>query len=273
MVTSLKVREVQCKSLLNESMLRDYCINPYVGCGHACAYCYAAPITSRFSQHSEPWGGFVDVKVNAPQVLANETARKKGDVFVSSLCDAYQPLEAKYRLTRACLEILLAHQFPVAIQTKSALVTRDIDLLRQFKDAEVGFTFTSLDDEVRRAFEPGSSSVQEKLDAIKALRAAGIRTYIFFGPVLPYLSFKNDGELEEYFETFKRLGVSHVFVDRLNMKPGVWDAVEVVLKKSYPDLVENWKEALLGKSDYWERTKKQISAVCAKKDVKCIFCY
>lgn len=273
MAVSQKVREVQCKSLLNESRLRDYCINPYVGCGHACAYCYAASITSRFSKRAEPWGGFVDVKVNAPQVLAKEAAKKKGDVFISSLCDAYQPLEAKYKLTRACLEILLAHQFPVAIQTKSALVTRDIDLLRQFKDSEVGFTFTSLDDGVRRAFEPGSSSVQEKLDAIKALRAASIRTYVFFGPILPHLSFKSDDELDEYFETFKRLGVSHVFVDRLNLKPGVWSAVEAVLKKNHPDLVGKWRETLFGKSDYWERTKEQISAVCAKKEMKCILCY
>jgi len=269
-----KVREVLCKSLLNESQLRDYCVNPYVGCGHACAYCYAAQITARFSKHAEPWGGFVDVKVNAPQVLAEEAERKKkGDVFVSSLCDAYQPLEATYRLTRGCLEVLLAHQMPVAIQTKSALVTRDIDLLKKFKDVEVGFTFTSLDDGVRRAFEPGSSSVQEKLDAIEQLRTAGIRVYVFFGPMLPYLSFKTDGELDEYFETFKRMGVSHVFVDRLNLKPGVWSAVESVLKENYPDMVEKWKEVLYGKSDYWERTKKQVSALCAKKGMKCVLCY
>lgn len=269
-----KVIEVLCKSLLNESQLRDYCVNPYVGCAHACAYCYAAPITARFSKHAEPWGGFVDAKVNAQQVLAKEAARKKnGDVFVSSLCDPYQPAEAKYRLTRGCLEVLLAHQMPVAIQTKSALVTRDIDLLGRFKDAEVGFTFTTLDDGVRRAFEPGSSSVQEKLDAIKALRAAGIRVYVFFGPILPHMSFKDDGELEKYFETFKRLGVSHVFVDKLNLKPGVWNAVEAVLKENYPGMAEKWKEIMYGKSDYWERAKKQVSAVCAKKGVKCVLCY
>jgi DNA repair photolyase len=265
-----KVREILCKSLLNESQLRDYCVNPYVGCGHACVYCYAAPITSRFSKHAESWGGFVDAKVNAPQVLAKEAERKKGDVFVSSLCDPYQPAETKYKLTRACLEVLLAHQFSVTIQTKSALVTRDIDLLKQFKDVEVGFTFTSLDDGVRRAFEPGSSSVQEKLDAIKALRAAGVRVYVFFGPMLPYLS---DVGMDEYFATFAKLGVSHVFVDRLNLKPGVWSTVESVLKENYPDMVEKWKEVLYGKSDYWERTKKQVSALCAKKGMKCVLCY
>lgn len=107
--------EVRCKSLLNPSKLAVYCVNPYVGCQHACSYCYANPITRRFSRHPEAWGEFVDIKVNAPEVLRNEIPKKtKGQVFVSSLTDAYQPLEKKYELTRKLLEILLENSFRCA---------------------------------------------------------------------------------------------------------------------------------------------------------------
>jgi DNA repair photolyase len=265
------VREIKCKSLLNKSQLADYCINCYVGCEHACEYCYSDSITKKFAQHKEPWGEFVDVKINAVEVLRKEVLRKKkGKVFVSSLTDPYQPLEKKYQLTRKCLEILLKHQFPVIIQTKSALVIRDLDLLKKFKDCEVGFTITTLDESVRKNFEPNSSPVQEKLEAIKLLKENGIKVYVFLGPILPYLS---DRKLEEYFETMVKLKVDEVWVDKLNLKPGVWESVSEVLEKNYPELLEKWKEVLFSRSDYWNKLKEKIEQICKKKRVNCVFCY
>lgn len=264
------VREINCKSLLNQSQLADYCINPYVGCRHGCKYCYADSITKRFSQHKEPWGEFVDVKINAPEVLRDEIRKKKkGKVFISSLSDAYQPLEKKYQLTRRCLEILLRYQFPIVIQTKSELVTRDVDLLKKFKEREVGFTITTLDDKVRKIFEPHSSSVQEKLDAIKILKQNGIEVYVFFGSILPYLSDRN---LEEYFQTVADLGVKEILVDKLNLKPGIWGSLSAVLEKNYPDLVEKWREVLFSKTDYWEKLRERIEKICGEKKLKCVFC-
>lgn len=237
----------------------------------AVSNCYADSITRRFSDHKEQWGSFVDVKVNAPEVLSKEIGRKKkGRVFLSSLCDPYHPLEEKYGLTRRCLEVLLKHQFPITVQTKSALVVRDLDLLKKFKDCEVGFTFTSLDEEVRRIFEPNSSSVQEKLGAVKILRENGIRVYIFFGPMLPYLSDRN---LEEYFETFAELGVENIWIDKLNLKPGVWDELSFVLKRNYPDLLEKWKVILFSKTDYWIELKEKIEKICKEKKISHIFCF
>lgn len=265
------VREINCKSLLNESKLADYCINCYVGCEHACKYCYADSITRRFSQHTNPWGKFVDVKVNAPEVLKTEIGRKKkGSVFLSSLTDPYQPLEKKYQLTRRCLEILLEHQFPIVIQTKSSLVLRNLDLIKQFKDREVGFTLTSLDEEVRKDFEPCSSTVEEKLEAIRILKENGIKVYVFFGPVLPYLSDKN---LEEFFETMEKLKVDEVLVDRLNLKPNIWNSLSSVLEENYPELVEKWREILFSKNDYYKQLKERIEKICREKKVKCVFCF
>lgn len=151
---SFRIKEIEAKSILTKSGIPgvDYCINPYVGCFHACKYCYAT-FMKRFTGHTEAWGSFVDVKVNAPDVLQKQLKNKvKGRVMVSSVTDAYQPIEAKYKLTRKCLEILLQNQFPVDILTKSPLVLRDLDLIKKFKDIEVGVTITTNDDKIRKVF-------------------------------------------------------------------------------------------------------------------------
>src|SRR5512139_2591112 len=108
----MKVREIFSKAILTKTAISsyDYCINPYVGCGHGCRYCYAS-FMKRFTGHREPWGDFVDVKINAPQVLKKQLRRaKRGSVLVGSVTDPYQPVEKKYGLTRGCLEALLEHQ-------------------------------------------------------------------------------------------------------------------------------------------------------------------
>jgi DNA repair photolyase len=263
--------EVMCKSLLNPSKLAVYCINPYVGCQHACSYCYANPITRMFSRHSEPWGEFVDVKVNAPEVLRKEIrGRERGQVFISSLTDAYQPLEKKYDLTRKLLGILLENQFPVCIQTKSSLVTRDIDLLKKFNEKEVGFTIMTLDESVRKNFEPFSSSIKERLDALKLLKENRINTYIFAGPLLPYLS---DKSLEELIGKASELKVDYIWFDKLNLKPGVWDNMERILQKHYPHLLPLWKEVFFSKNDYYDKLKERLIQFCKENNVRCRFCY
>jgi len=265
------VKEVECKSLLNKSALADYCINPYVGCQHACKYCYAESYTRRFSNHAEAWGDFVDVKINAPAVLAREVKRKpKGTVYISSLTDAYQPLERKYELTRKLLDILLHHQFPISIQTKSALVLRDLDLILRFHERQVGFTITTLNDDVRKSFEPASSSAEEKLRAIKQLKENGVRTFVFFGPFLPYLS---DQNLEQYFHQIADAGVDYILVDKLNLKPGLWVNLERFLQQDFPELYEKWKDILLGKNDYYEKLTAQIDSICKELKLECKFCF
>lgn len=265
------VKEVECKSVLNKSALADYCINAYIGCQHACKYCYAESYTRRFSKHTEAWGDFVDVKINAPSILAREVKRKsKGTVYISSLTDAYQPLERKYELTRKLLEILFKHQFPISIQTKSALVLRDLDLIRKFHEREIGFTITTLNDNIRASFEPASSSVEEKLRAIKELKENGVKTYVFFGPVLPYLS---DQNLEQYLHQIASAGVDYIYVDKLNLKPGLWTNLERFLQKDFPQLHEKWKTVLLGKNDYYAKLKAQISSICKELELECKFCF
>jgi DNA repair photolyase len=177
------VREIFAKSVLSKSQIYDYAINPYVGCSHSCRYCYAA-FMRRFTGHKEKWGEFVDVKINAPELLAKEIKRKRmGRVWVSGVCDPYQAAEKKYKLTGRCLEILLENQWPLTIQTKSSLVLRDIEILEKFKDIEVGFSITTVDEKIRKLFEPGASLIKERIHALDVLHLRGIKTFAMIAPV------------------------------------------------------------------------------------------
>jgi DNA repair photolyase len=203
------VKEIHAKSILNKSKIFDYCLNPYTGCQTNCRYCYARLFMRRYSGHTEPWGEFVDVKVNAPALLRKQLEKaKKGTVWISSVCDPYQPLEAKYKLTRQCLKELLEKQFPVNVQTKSKLALRDMDLFVQFEVIDVGFTIATDDEKVARLFEPMASSIKDRIDALERLHDAGIRTFAFIGPLLPGNPEKLVGELEGK--------VAYVYIDRMN---------------------------------------------------------
>ncbi len=201
------VREIFAKSVLSKSQIYDYTINPYVGCSHSCRYCYAA-FMRRFTGHKEKWGDFVDVKINAPELLAREIRRKRrGRVWVSGVCDPYQAAEKKYKITGRCLEILLENQWPVTIQTKSSLVLRDIGILGKLKDIEVGFSIATADEKIKKLFEPGASPIKERIHALDVLHSKGIRTFAMIAPLLP----GSDGLLEELAGK-----VDRILIDRLN---------------------------------------------------------
>ena len=126
----MKIKEIFAKTILTKTAIPgfDYCVNPYVGCGHGCRYCYAS-FMKRFTGHKEPWGEFVDIKVNAPDLMKKQLRRARmGLVAIGTVTDPYQPLERKYRITRRILKALLERQFPVNVLTRSPLCLRDIDL-------------------------------------------------------------------------------------------------------------------------------------------------
>jgi len=181
----MKIKEIKAKSILSKSQVYDYALNPYVGCQHACVYCYAK-FMKRFTGHTENWGEFVDVKINAPELLAHEVKKKKvGRVWISGVCDPYQPLEKSYMLTKRCLEILVENGWPFTVQTKSSLVLRDIGTLKRSKDAEVGFTITTADEKIRRIFEPGAPPSKKRIESLEKLHSEGIRTFAMIAPILP----------------------------------------------------------------------------------------
>jgi DNA repair photolyase len=162
----------------------------------------------RFTGHKEKWGEFVDIKVNAPDLLAREIKTNiPGRVWVSGVCDPYQSVEKRYKLTARCLKILLENQWPVTIQTKSSLVLRDIEIFEKFKDIEVGFSITTADEKIREIFEPGASPIKERIRALDVLHSRGIQTFAMIAPILP----RSGGLIKQLPEK-----VDHILIDRLN---------------------------------------------------------
>lgn len=180
-------------------------------------------------------------------------------VFLSTVTDPYLPLERKYQLTRRILEKLIPLQPNLGIQTKSDLVLRDIDLLKQFKNCEVGFTITTLNDELRREIEPFGSSVQNRINALKKLNEAGINTYVFIGPILPFLI-----DYQKIILATKGFVDMYMF-ENLNIKGTVWDSVRKWLKEKHPDLLERYERIYFRKNDYWESIERGITRFCKKE--------
>ena len=165
----------------------DYTLNPYIGCGFGCNYCYAA-FFARDVVLRDTWGDWVKVKQNAVALIRRFCKRKPlagKSIYMSSVTDPYQPVERKLKLTRSVLEEMVPHQPRLAVQTRSPLVTRDIDLLCQFETAQVNMTVTTDSEPVRRAFEPHCPTNTKRLDAIAKITEAGIDTGITLTPLLP----------------------------------------------------------------------------------------
>jgi DNA repair photolyase len=241
------IKEVQAKSILSISKVYPYVINPYTGCQHNCSYCYAR-FMKRFTGHREPWGQFVDVKVNAPELLSTELGRKKRDrVWISGVCDPYQPVEEKYQLTRQCLALLAKANWPVTIQTRSPLVLRDLDILKTGAEFEVGFSITTADDKVRKLFEPLAPSIPDRIKALDELHQAGIKTFVMIAPMLP-----GSEELPPLL-TGK---VDSVILDRMNYHHADWVYQRFNLEDKMTD-------------QYFDQTVTILTQAFKDREIKC----
>jgi len=261
----VKIGETTCKGIINKSGIKgvDYAVNPYIGCAHGCTYCYARFMT-RWYHPGEKWGSFVDVKKNALECMKREAPGKKpGVILFSSVTDAYQPVEKKTKLTRSLLQVLAEQDLPVEILTKSSLVKRDLDVLGEFTQSEVGLTIISLDDKVRRAFEPGASPIHERLEALELFSDAGIPTFAFLGPLLPHIS---DEELESLLNSLADK-VGRVIVDRLNIKAGNWRTIEETLTAAYPEILPEFKEASKENSQYYEDLRTRVKRLLEERAI------
>ncbi len=265
------VREITCKSILTRSGISsvDYALNPYVGCAHGCVYCYAV-FMKRFTGHREEWGEFVDVRVNAAEVLARQLKRAiPGNVSLCTVTDAYQPVERQYGLARACLQALAAHpEFPTSVLTKSALVLRDLDVLREMKGAEVAFTITTLNEGVRRILEPRASPVQQRLDTLARLHEAGIPTWVFFGPALPVFS-DTEEAVDAFFAAMGQVGAGHVLVDTLNLKGNLWGRLQSVLERHYPEVLDEYRLIWHDHHGYARRLAERVTRAAERHHVRC----
>ncbi len=258
----MKIKEINAKTILTKSNLpeADYVINPYIGCSHGCIYCYAN-FMKRFTNHKEPWGEFVDIKINAAELIPNKDLSNK-TVVISSVTDPYNSLEKKYKLTRNILEKLIPLNPNLNILTKSNLIIRDIDLIKQFKNCSVSISFSSLDENIQKEIEPKASSPKEKIFALKKLKEAGIKTVLFLSPIMP--------EITDWKEIIIQTNkyVDEYWFENLNMKPYIWNNINLFLSKYKPTLIKKYKNIYLTKNNYWNDIEKDIKSYCDKYKIK-----
>lgn len=210
------IREIAAKTILTKSGITDYCINPYMGCGFGCSYCYAQLIIRKFHP-KQIWGEYLGIKINAVELLEKEIVNaQKGVVMLSSVTDPYQPMEKKYELTKKCLEILLRHDFPITILTRSPLIMRDIELLKKFKECTVGVSITTDNDKIKNLFEPLTPPFKTRINILKKLHDAGLQTYAFIGPMLPMNTRVVGNAIAP--------NVEYAFIDKLNY-PQLWKKI------------------------------------------------
>jgi DNA repair photolyase len=263
------INEKESKSIISKTEIpvADYVINPYIGCTHSCFYCYAR-FMKRFTGHSEEWGDFLDVKINAPNLIPSVKPHKSSkyegkNILLSSVTDPYIPLERKYKVTRRILQKLLPHQPHLNILTKSDLVLRDLDLIKQFKTREIGFSFSTMDEDVRMEVEPGASSIKKRLNALKRVHEEGVRCYIFISPILPYITnwkkiINKNMDYTDYF-----------MFENLNVVGTVWGSVKRWLESKHPDKLDDYKNIYFKDSIYWEEVEEEIINFCQRKKLEC----
>lgn len=255
----MKITEVTCKNALVKSGIEgmNYALNPYTGCQHACLYCYAE-FMKKYTHHPEPWGEFVDAKINLVERLRQQVKRTKpGTVMIGTVTDAYQPLERKFSLTRQCLEVLSGTNFPVFIQTKSDLILRDIDILQRMKEKEVGLTITCPDLRAERIFEPAASDLERRFEALSRLKNNGLPVFVFLGPILPFFS-DNEHALKSLFERLKKIGIEKIYVDKMNYLKAKFKKIRPLLAREFPQALRFYEGIVKDETGYADWLKANV---------------
>ena len=259
------IREIRVKTVITKSKIPgiDFVINPYVGCFHGCKYCYAE-FMKKFTNHPEEWGSFIDIKINSPDIITKDLKKYKNElILIGSVTDPYQPIEAKYQITKKILERLLPVQPHLQIMTKSALVLRDLDLIKQFKNCIVIISLSQIDDDIRKQLEPEASTVEERVKTLKILHDAGISTILFISPIIPELT--NWMKIIQATES----SVDQYWFENLNLYSYLKPRIYNFLNKNYPPLIEKYQKIYYTPNNYWWQEEQKITLFCQKENLDC----
>jgi DNA repair photolyase len=255
-------REEPCKVALNrvKGMMFNWSLNPYMGCVHRCTFCYVRAFELRADRPSDDrYGRSIRVKTNVAEVLRRELAKPSWEhetVAIGAATDPYQPAEGRYRLTRACIEILRDAANPFSLITRGPLIIRDTDVLAEAaRRAEVSVTFSvpTLDDEIWRRTEPGTAHPRQRLRALKTLVDAGVKASVGMAPILPGISDKPE-LLDQVVREAREAGACGVWANLLFLRAGTREHFLENLARDWPEELDRYerlyrRRAYLGKEE------------------------
>lgn len=245
------------KSILSKSNLpiAGFTVNPYVGCSHACKYCYAT-FMKRFTGHKEEWGTFLDVKywpkIKNPSKYDGET------IIIGSVTDAYNQYEKEYERTRYFLEEMSESNANLIITTKSDLVLRDLDLISKFPDPLISFSINTLDEEFKNDMDD-APSIKRRLKALKKIHKLGIRTTCFISPIFPAIT--DPIEIIEEVTDF----TDYIWLENLNLRANYKRIIMDYVKNNYPEFLGFYEDIYLHKDiGFWKDLDEKINQFCQK---------
>ena len=246
------IREIEVQSVMTKSSLPvgGFSVNPYVGCPHACKYCYAS-FMKRFTGHTEPWGTFLDVKHWKP--IANPHKYDGQRIVIGSVTDGYNPYEEEFCRTRRLLEELKGTNAEIMICTKSDLVLRDLDLLKKFPKVTVSWSINTLDEQFRMDMDR-AVSIERRIEAMKKVYEAGIRTVCFVSPIFPGITDVKSiiGRVKDFADL--------IWLENLNLRGQFKGTIMSYIRENHPDVYALYDEIYNKKRmDYWESLEKEIS--------------
>lgn len=256
-------KEIQVKDYLTKSNLpaSDYVINPYVGCPHGCKYCYAS-FMKRFTGHKEEWGTFIDIKKCNKEINIKKLENKT--VFLSSVTDCYNKFEEKYKLTRKILKQLVNANCYLNISTKSKLILRDLDLLKQIKNLTVSMSINTLDEDFKNDMD-NASSIQDRLNTLKKLHNSGIHTVLFMFPIFPYITnFKDIIEVSKDY-------INEYWFENLNLRGDYKAKILFYIQEKYPKFIDKYSNIYIkGNKQYWYDLAEEIKSYCESNNINYI---
>jgi DNA repair photolyase len=276
----VEYREEPCKTALNpvKGMGFKWSLNPYMGCVHRCTFCYVRHFEHRSDRPSDDrYGTSIRVKTNVAEVLRKELARaswEREDVAIGAATDPYQPAEGRYKLTRACLEVLRDAANPLSIITRGPMIVRDLDVLveaAQRASVTVTFSVPTVDEEVWKRTEPSTAHPRQRLKAVKELVDAGIKTGVGMAPILPGISDRPE-QLREVVRAAREAGATGIWANLLFLRPGTREHFLSHLAEDWPEQLPHYEELYANKAylgaDLMKPLKTEVSRLASEYGVR-----
>ena len=257
----MKVKEIKVSSYLSKSNLPgfDFVIYPYIGCSHACLYCYAS-FMKRITNHSENWGSFIDIKLTDKELDLKKIQNK--NIFMSSVTDCYLPLEKDYLITRNILEELERVSCNLTISTKSSLILRDLDILKRFKNLTICISINTVDERFKNYMDK-ASSIKERINTLKVLHENNIHTVAFVSPIFPYIT-----NIEDIVKATKYY-VDEYWFENLKLRGEYKKDILNYIKNNYKELYSKYVDIYFNLNmTYWKDLRIDIKNICNKYNLK-----